>query len=277
MFERCDFAIAFYYYQDSLFDVSIHLVHKYDSIDIARKEELIYLEAPLNSSILSKTLEEGSQIKKLTFLYTNDDFIIKYPLFHILFSANTLTIDCSKINKNDNHLEYLQILFELWSGFILRLKNLKYWNNKYWDLDFIQKLLSYCGRSPPCWKLSFSKVVIHIDIDNYYSLNFIESSENVSKLKHLIDSLSKIYDVYLENISYEDLFINRTDYFKQCIRRRRDRYYKAKLEFERIWKNWKIPWWFLKNTNDGYNQTIEELKLKEFEFYKDKIGLKRYY
>ena len=48
-------------------------------------------------------------------------------------------------------------------------------------------------------------------------------------------------------------------------------------EFESIWENWKIPWWFFNNTNDGFNQKIEELKLKEFEFYADKIKLKRYY
>ena len=33
---------------------------------------------------------------------------------------------------------------------------------------------------------------------------------------------------------------------------------------------------FFNNTNDGFNQTISELKLKEFEFYEDKIGLDRY-
>ena len=116
---------------------------------------------------------------------------------------------------------YLNPLLELWSGLILRLENLKEYGN-WWDLDLIQRFLSYCGRSPPCWKLSFSKVIIHIGIGKN-ELIFIESYENVSKLKHLIDSLSNIYDVELENITYEDLFINRTDYFKRYIGRRRDK------------------------------------------------------
>ena len=224
----------------------------------------------MNSSILSKTLEEGSQIKQL--IFSSEDY---YPLndraIHISFSANTLAINWSKMK-----LDYLNLLLELGPGLILRLKHLKY--GYCWDLDLIQRFLSYCGRSPPCWKLSFSKVLIDIGNinDKMYNFIFIESYENVSKLKHLIDSLSNIYDVELENISYEDLFINRTDYFKQCIERWRDMFNDEKLEFERIWENRKVPWRFFKNTNDGFNQTIEELKLKEFEFYADKIKLKRY-
>ena len=100
----------------------------------------------------------------------------------------------------------------------------------------------------------------------------IESYEDVSKLKHLIDSLSKIYDVEFEKITYEDLFIKRKHYFKHYIGRMRDKYNNAKLEFERI----KCYDGFNKNTYFGYNQIIEELKLKEFEFYADKILMDRY-
>ena len=228
------------------------------------------LEAPLNSSILSKTLEKCSQIKQLIFS-SKDYYLFTNPDIHISFSANTLTINWSQMN-----LDYLNLLLELGPGLILRLKYLKFENNC-WDLDLIQRFLSYCARSPPCSKLSFSKLVIHIDIEHMENSIFIESYENVSKLKHLVDSLSNIYDVELENISYEDLFINRTDYFKQCIERWRDMYNDKKLKFERIWENRMIPWWFFNNTNDDFNQTIEELKLKEFKFYADKIKLKRYY
>ena len=239
---------------------------------ITRKEDFINLKDPLNSSILSKTLEEGSQIK--TLIFSNiDDNVTKDNVFYISFSANTLTIDWYRI-KTKYHLNYLQILLELWPGLILRLENLKK-NGNLWDLDLIQRLLIYCERSPPCWKLFFSKVVIDIDIDHMNNFIFIESYENISKLKHLIDSLSKICDVELENISYDDLFIDRRDYFKQYIGRWRDMYNDEKLKFERIWENIKIPWRFFKNTNDSFNQTIEELKLKEFKFYKSKIKLKR--
>ena len=129
-------------------------------------------------------------------------------------------------------------MLEFGPGLILRLKHLKkYRFGNCWDLDLIQRFLSYCGRSPPCSKLSFSKILIDIkNIGWIYDFIFIESYENVSKLKHMIDSLSNIYDVELENISYEDLFINRTDYFKQCIERWRDMYNDKKLEFERIWE-----------------------------------------
>ena len=266
------FAFVFYYYQDSLFDVSIHLRNNVRLIynDIIRKEEFMNLEAPLNSSILSKTLEKCSQIKQLIFS-SKDYYLFTNPDIHISFSANTLTINWSQMN-----LDYLNLLLELGPGLILRLKYLKFENNC-WDLDLIQRFLSYCARSPPCSKLSFSKLVIHIDIEHMENSIFIESYENVSKLKHLVDSLSNIYDVELENISYEDLFINRTDYFKQCIERWRDMYNDKKLKFERIWENRMIPWWFFNNTNDDFNQTIEELKLKEFKFYADKIKLKRYY
>ena len=68
IFSNFNCAIAFYYYQDSLFDVSISLEYnRYSKDDIFRKEEFINLEDPMNSSILSKTLEEGSQIKKNLF------------------------------------------------------------------------------------------------------------------------------------------------------------------------------------------------------------------
>ena len=172
-------------------------------------------------------------------------------------------------------MNYLKIFLKLWPGLILRLEILNNWTFE--QLVFLQRWLIYCEGSPPCWKLSFSKVVIDIgNIDKINHFIFIEFYERLSKLKHLFDSWSKIYDVELENISYEDLFINRTDYFKQYIGRRRDIYNDEKLEFERIWENRKVPWWFLKNTNDGFNQTISELKLKEFKFYADNIKLKRY-
>ena len=101
----------------------------------------------------------------------------------------------------------------------------------------------------------------------------MNSLKKKSNLKYLIDSLSKIYDVEFENISYEDLFINRSDYFKQYIGILRNRYNYAKLEFERIKRYFDR---FFNNTNEGFNQTIEELKLKEFQFYADKIHMDRY-
>ena len=55
----------------------------------------------------------------------------------------------------------------------------------------------------------------------------------LEKLKHLFDSLLKIYDVELENITYEDLFINRGSQFKGFIKRQRDEYNNEKLKFER--------------------------------------------
>ena len=223
--------IDFYFYQDSLFDLSIDLIDKSSPFDhiITRKEEFSDLEAPLNSSILSKTLEKGLLIKKLIFINTDNYYEIKHPVFHISFSANTLTIDWYKIDEY-YHLKYLKILLELWPGLILRLKGLEKWGNK--RLDWIQKLLIYCKRSPPCWKLSFSKVVTNIEIDEIV----IEFFKYLNKLRHLYDSLSKIYDVELENITYEDLFINRTDYFKEFIGRQRDRYNNEKLKFERFLK-----------------------------------------
>ena len=68
-------------------------------------------------------------------------------------------------------------------------------------------------------------------------------------------------------------------YFKKFIGRWRDEYNNEKLKFERTLKYSRIECYlddFLKNTNDGANQTISELKLKEFEFYANKIGLDRY-
>ena len=200
IFNNFEFSFVFYYYQDSLFDVSILLKYsKYPKGNITRKEEFFNLNSPLNSSILSKTLEKGSQIKELTF--SNTENIFNFRFIYISFSTNTVTINWCLMN-----LFYLNLLLELWSGLILRLEHLKDYG-KFWDLDLIQRFLSYCGRSPPYYKLSFSKVVIDIDIDmlNY---RFIESYEKISKLKHLCDSLSKFYDVEFENITYEDLFVN---------------------------------------------------------------------
>ena len=167
--------------------------------------------------------------------------------------------------------DYLNILLELWPGLILKLRILK--KDDYHDLDLIQTFLSCCEKSPPCWKLSFSKVVIDINIKNMRKYRFIESNENVSKLKHQVDSLSKMYDVEFENISYEDLLINRRDYFKKYVGRMRNKYNKAKRWFDRL-KLYLDS--LFNNTNDSFNQTIEELKLKDFEFYKSKIKLKRY-
>ena len=152
----------------------------------------------MNSSILSKTLEEGSWIKKI--IFWNTDNLIDSPDIHISFSENTLTIDWSKINP-DYYLNYLIFLLELWPGLILRLKILKDWD---WEkLDFIKRLLIYCEGSPHCWKLSFSKVVIDIDKSKIDITFFVI----LNKLKHLYDFLFNIYDVELENITYEDLFI----------------------------------------------------------------------
>ena len=272
IFNHSKFYLVFYYYQDSLFDVSISLEYSKYSKDIIRIEKFINLEAPLNSSILSKTLEKGSQIKQLIFSNRDDD-AIDDPDFHISLSNNTLTIDWFEINS-----ESLNILLELGPGLILRLKNLKKYD-EFWDLDLIQRFLSYCRRSPPCCKLSFSKVVIDLDLDNKYYLKFIESNESLSELKHLIDSLLKIYDVEFENISYDDLFINRTDYFKKYIGRLRDEYNNAKLKFERTLKYKRIECYlddFFNNKDDCIYQTIEELKLKEFEFYANEIHMDRY-
>ena len=241
------------------------------SNDINREEKFINLEAPLNSSILSKTLKKGSQIKQL--ILSSKYFNPLNPCIHISFSANTVTIDWYWIKLDD-----LNFLLELWPGLILRLKHLNFYD-EYWNVDKIQRFLSNWGRCPPFWKLSFSKVVIHIGIDEIYKYIFKESYKNISKLKHLIDSLSKIYDVGLENISYEDLFINRRDYFNQYFERWRDGYNEAKLEFERALKYSRIEWYlddFFNNKSDGFNQTIAELKLKEFKFYADKIDMDRY-
>ena len=241
--------------------------------NIIRKEEFINLEAPLNSSILLKTLEEGSLIKQLNFFNTDDnDYVIKNAIFYILFSANTLTINWSEI-YNDFHLNYLKILFELWPGLILRLKGFEKWD--YRHLDWIQRLLICCEGSPPCWKLSFSKVVMNIDIDKIRSIEYFIL---LNKIKHLIDSLSKTYNVELENITYEDLFINGS-YFKKFIERRRDEHNNQKWKFERVLKYSRIECYlddFFNNKNDDFNQTIAELKLKEFEFYADKIKMERY-
>ena len=213
-----DCAIVFYYYQDSLFDVSIYVENiRFSKDDIIRKEEFIDLEVPFNSTILSTILEEGSQIKKLIFLNKNySDFVFNDSVFHISFSANKLTVDWLRINRYC-HLNYLKLFLELWPEFILCLKIFKYWSEKF--LDEIRRWLIYCKGSPLWWKLSFSKVVMNIDIDNMGMTLF----EELNKLKHLYDSLSKIYHVELENITYEDLFINGY-YFKKFIGRQRDRY-----------------------------------------------------
>ena len=142
-------------------------------------------------------------------------------------------------------------------------------------MNWIQSLLIYCLGSPLCWKLFFSKVVINIDIDE---IN-IEFFKNLDKLKLLYDSLSKIYAVELKNITYEDLLNNNGSYFKKFIERQRDEFNNEKLKFERALKYSRIECClddFLNNTNDGFNQAIAELKLKEFEFYADKIHMDRY-
>ena len=212
IFSYFAFKIVFYYYQDTLFDVSIYLRDKCFSKDnIIRKEEFIILEASLNSSILSKTLEEGSQIKQLIFL--NYDDVINIPIFHISFSANTLSIDWFEMKRkyNNDYLKYyFKILVELWSALILRLNHLD--SNDEFTVDILKCLLIYCKGPFFCWKLSFSKVVINIRIDeiryiipNVWSKEFFGSS---NKIKDMYNSLSKVYDVEFENVTYEDLFIN---------------------------------------------------------------------
>ena len=210
IFNYYGYSIVFYYYQGSLFDVSIHLwLKRYSKEYIAREEKFTRLKTPLNSSILSKTLEEGLQIKQLIFINTDHYYEIEHPVFHISFSANTLTIDWYKIEEY-YHLKYLNTLLELWPGLILILKNFKFRTFEY--LDQIQRLLIYCKGSPLCCKLSFSKVVINIDIDEIDKIKNskfdIDYFVKFNKLKHLCDSLLKIYDVEFENITYEDLFIN---------------------------------------------------------------------
>ena len=270
IFSNFEFSFVFYYYQDSLFDVSIELKLHYLTYNIIREEEFINLKAPLNSSILSKTLEEGSQIKELIF-FSKYLYSINRPGIDISFSSNTLTIDWYFMKPN-----YLNILLELGPGLILRLKDLIYHDIYFWNLDLIQRFLSYCGRSPPCWKLFFSKIVIEINNENIRRIEFFE---DLNKLKHLIDSLSKVYDVELENITYEDLFRDRGISFNEFIERQRNKYNSKKLKFERALKYSRIECYlddFFNNKKDGFNQTIAELKLKEFEFYEDKINMKRY-
>ena len=203
--------------------------------------------------------------------------LLDYLDFNISFSSNTLTIFWSAIDKDD-HLKYLKVLLELWPGLILRLQNFKNVSEK--TLELIQRLLIYCDGSHLCWKLSFSKVVINIDIDKldteFMGISFFVL---LDKLKHLFDSLSKIYDVELENITYENLFKDRGSQFKGFIKRQRDEYNNEKLKFERALKYSRIKCYlddFFNGTDEGFNQTIEELKLKEFEFYADRIGIDRY-
>ena len=68
--------------------------------------------------------------------------------------------------------------------------------------------------------------------------------------------------------------------FKGFTKRQRDEYNNEKLEFERSLKYNRIERYlddfFNHNKDDGFNQTISELKLKEFEFYADKIDMDRY-
>ena len=169
------FSIVFYYYQDSLFDVSIHLKNKGYSegnYNITRKKKYINLETSLNSSILSKSLKEDSRIKKI--IYLNNDGVFNYPHIHISFSTNTLTIDWSRIIKG-KHSEYFKILLELWPGLILRLERLEDWYER--QLNRIQRLLIYYKRSFLCWKLYFSKVVIHINIDKIRNIEFFKKKK----------------------------------------------------------------------------------------------------
>ena len=212
----------------------------------------------MNSSILSKTLKEGSWIKKLIFSNAFSGHI--NPKIHISFLANTLTIVWSRNHYDD--LKYLKIMLELWPGLILRLERLEYWNEE--RLDGIRRWLIYCEWSPPWWKLSFSKVVISIDIDEIDKIKIskleIEYFAKLSKLKNLCDSLSKIYDVEFENITYEDLFRDRVSQFKKFIERRRDEYNYEKLKFERALKYRRIECYldnFLNGTNDGFNHAIK--------------------
>ena len=68
-------------------------------------------------------------------------------------------------------------------------------------------------------------------------------------------------------------------YFKKFIERRRDEHNNQKWKFERALKYSRIECYlddFFNNKNDDFNQTIAELKLKEFEFYADKIKMERY-
>ena len=266
-----NFAFAFYYYEDSLFDVSISLRSKWNSKYIKRKEELINLEAPFNSSILSRTLEKGSQIKQLIFSNRYDGDVIDDPDIHISFSNKTLTIDWLEMNP-----DYLNLLLELGPGLILRLNHLKNWGDE--KLNLIQRLLIYREGSPLYWKLSFSKVLINIDIE-IDEIKNIEFFVALNKLKHLIDSLSNIYDFEFENISYEDLFRDRVSQFKEFIERQRNMYNNQKLKFEWELKYSRIEYNlddFFNNEDDCINQTISKLKLKEFEFYADKIHMDRY-
>ena len=158
----------------------------------------------MNSSILSKTLEKGLLIKKL--IFDNDYYcLIKYPIFRISFSENTLTINWTRISKSTLFKD-LKFLLGLWPGLILRLKHLITWDEEI--LDCIQRLLIYCEGSPFCCKLSFSKIVLNIDIDDINKkIKYISFFEELNKLKDLYNSLSKVYDVELENITYEELFI----------------------------------------------------------------------
>ena len=67
--------------------------------------------------------------------------------------------------------------------------------------------------------------------------------------------------------------------FKKYIGRQRDECNNEKLKFERALKYSRIECYlddFFNNKDDCINQTIEELKLKEFEFYADEIDMDRY-
>ena len=271
IFSNFKITFVFHYYQDSLFDVDILLLGKwYSKVDIERVEELNKLKAPLNSSILSNTLEKGSQVKLLIFSNCNNFYAARCPNIRISFSSNILTIKWYVMNSY-----CLDLLLELWPGLILRLEGFEDLGER--KLDWVQRLLIYWEGSPLCWQLSFSKVVIKIDID--IDKIGIEYFKRLNKLKHLYDSLSKIYDVELENITYEDL-LNNGSYFIKFIGRHRDEYNNEKLKFERILEYSRIIWYpnnLLSTIQiDGFNEILSELKLKEFEFYTDKIKLKRY-
>ena len=200
-------SVAFDYYNDELYDWEFILYgRKIEYIEsiVKRKHETkdyvndYILQETCQTSILGRTLEEGTKVKRHTFTnWYNFDTIHSKKILKINTSSNTWTIFCKNISEKLITLEYLG---RLWPDLILILDDFC-WSQRE-GINSLLKLVVNGDGTAKQWKLLFSKIMftnIHFDL-------FLES--NFKSSKPFLDALKEKYSLYSDDERFNALINN---------------------------------------------------------------------
>ena len=235
------------------------------------------LQVPLNSFALGKTLPIGTVVRLIVYSKMLEGMITSDTcLLNISITSNTITVFCTNI---DQKIINLTVLGRLWPGMILVLEDFWCWTDT--GIQILLELVWNGDGTTKGWKLMFSKIVFSKLRETWYANNELKYFEPFLK------SLNKLYPIEFSNSDIErieDLF-NQDNIKYRIIERN-----KSRINAE-LWKYFSYINWDSRKTkivktekgdlvefcsSNKANKILDGLKLKDYEFYKSKIGLSRF-